>query len=79
MADQDVNVSVADDHLGKFDEVVKRMEQAGLKVQQRHDALGIVSGSIPSEKRADLDNVPGVASVEASQTIQLPPPDSKLQ
>ena len=78
MPDEDVNVSIADDHLGRFDEVVRRMERAGLKVQQKLPAIGIVSGSIDSGKVESLEQLPEVSAVERSRSIQIPPPESDI-
>jgi hypothetical protein len=78
MPDEDVNVSVADDHLGRFDEAVQRMEQAGLKVQQTLPAIGIVSGAIDASKIDNLEKLPEVSGVERSRTVRIPPPDSDV-
>jgi hypothetical protein len=79
MAAEQVNVSVADDHLDRFSEVVQRLEQAGLNVEQQLQGLGAVSGSIESDKLADLERVKGVAAVEPARTFQIAPPDSEIQ
>lgn len=79
MPDEDVNVSVADDHLGKMDEVVERMERAGLRVEQRLDAIGVVSGTIDAARVEHLENVGGVASVERSRQVSIPPPQDETQ
>ena len=79
MAAEDVNVSVADDHLDGFPDVVERMKKVGLKVHQQMEAVGVVSGSIDPAKLADLERVEGVAAVEPSRSFQLPPPESDVQ
>ena len=79
MAAEDVNVSVADDHLHGFPDVVERMKKAGLKVHQQMEAVGVVSGSIDPAKLSDLEQVEGVAAVEPSRRFQLPPPESDVQ
>lgn len=79
MPDEDVNVSVADAHLGQFDAAVRRMEQAGLKVQNTLPAIGVVSGTIDSDSIAGLEQLPEVSSVERSREIRIPPPDSEIQ
>ena len=79
MAIENVNVSVTDDYLDRFPEVVKAAKKAGLKVEQEMETLGIVSGCIDAAKVDDLSRVRGVAAVERARTIQLPPPDSEIQ
>jgi hypothetical protein len=73
MATEDVNVSIDDAHLGRFDEVVRQVERAGLKVQQRLAVAGVVSGSIDADKLSELERVPGVAAVERSREVHIPP------
>ena len=79
MAAEDVNVSIADDHLDRFPDVVQRMKEAGLRVSQQMEAVGVVSGSIDPTKLSDLKQVEGVAAVERSRSFQLPPPESDVQ
>jgi len=43
------------------------------------DDLGVVSGSVAPEKIGQLAAVSGVASVEASREVSIPPPDSPVQ
>jgi hypothetical protein len=79
MPDEDVNVSIAEDHLDQIDEVVKRMERAGLRVDQRLDAIGVVSGSIDPARVGSLESVGGVANVERSRQVGIPEPDEEIQ
>jgi hypothetical protein len=81
MAAQGVTVAIDDAHLApsQFDAVVRRLEQAGLKVESRGQITGIVSGSIEPDKLPALARVPGVAAVERSREIRIPPPDSEIQ
>ena len=79
MPAEDVNVSVADDHLGRFPEVVRRMEQAGLKVGQQLEAVGVVSGSIDPARLPDLEQVLGVTAVERTRQVRIAPPESDVQ
>ena len=79
MAAEDVNVSVDEDHLDHFDDVVRAIEKAGMKVQRRLALTGVVSGSIDTARLPDLEQVPGVAAVERSRVVRIPPPESELQ
>jgi hypothetical protein len=76
---EQVNISVADDYLEKFSEVVQRIEQAGLTVEQQLEMVGVITGSIDSDKIANLDKIEGIAAVERSRSYQLPPADSPIQ
>ena len=64
MLHADVNVSVADEYLGRFDEAVQRMEEAGLEVLERLPAIGIVTGSIDADGFEGLKRLPEVSDVE---------------
>ena len=78
MLHDDVNVSVADDYLGRFDEAVQRMEEAGLAVLQRLPAIGIVTGSIHAAGFESLRLLPEVSDVErCCRARRVPPPDAK--
>jgi hypothetical protein len=79
MAKEVVNISVADDYIDRFSEVVKACKKTGLKVEQQMEQIGVVSGAIDSAKVAALSKVKGVAHVERPRQIQLPPPESDVQ
>lgn len=79
MPTEQVSISVADAFLDRFAEVVKRIEQAGLTVDQQLDMIGVITGSIDSDDIGKLDQVEGIAAVERSRGFQLPPPDSPTQ
>ena len=69
------SVVLADDHLQRVPEVVKRLRSAGMRVDQVHESLGTVTGSMPPGKRGAVEKLPGVAVVQESQDYQLPPFD----
>jgi hypothetical protein len=71
----DVDVSVADDYLGRFDEAVQRMEEAGLEVLERLPAIGIVTGSIDDGGFESLKRLPEVSDVERCRAKRIAPPD----
>ncbi|HWI02417.1 MAG TPA: hypothetical protein VNT52_01065, partial [Acidimicrobiales bacterium] len=52
---------------------------AGMHVDEVLDAMGIITGSVPADRRAALERLPGVAAVEAEQTFQIAPPDADIQ
>ena len=70
-----VNVSVADEYLGRFDEAVRRMEEAGLEVQERLPVIGIVTGSIDYDGFECLKLLPEVSGVERCRARASAPPD----
>jgi UDP-N-acetylmuramate-alanine ligase len=72
-------VSVNDDHLDRFSKVVKDVEDVGMEVEQKMEDLGVLTGSIDSEKVEPLRRVEGVSHVEESRRFEIPPPDSDIQ
>lgn len=72
-------VTVADDALKNIHELADRLAAKGMKVDRVLPITGIISGSCPSTKMGDLENVDGVTSVEEETSAEIPPPDSSLQ
>jgi len=72
-------VSVDDEHLDRFSEVVRGVEDLGMEVEQKMEDLGVLAGSIDSERVEALRRVEGVSHVEESRGFQIPPPDSDVQ
>lgn len=74
-----ISVSVDEQHLDRFTEVVKEIRQAGMKVEQQLKDIGVITGTIDSAKVESLSKVKGVAHVEESRQFQIAPPDSDIQ
>ena len=74
-----ITVSVADDAMGRIDEVVSALESGGMHVEQVLRPIGVITGSVDTRRVHALGSVAGVAAVEPQRTVQLPPPDSDVQ
>ncbi|TWF74735.1 hypothetical protein FHX44_11617 [Pseudonocardia hierapolitana] len=74
-----VTVSVTDEAVGRIDEVVAALEHGGMHVDQVLRPIGLITGSIDTQRVQALGDVAGVAAVERQRTVQLPPPDSDVQ
>ncbi|HET7326678.1 MAG TPA: hypothetical protein VFJ14_05255 [Nocardioidaceae bacterium] len=74
-----VSVTIADEHLAEIESVAGALRDRGMEVEHVHDALGIITGSMPDDSRQALTAVDGVASVDEEMHYQVPPPDSPLQ
>lgn len=79
MAGEKVTVSVDDAHLELIDEVVGRLQAAGMLVEQVLRPIGVITGSVDSPVRETLGRLAGVAAVEPQRTFRLPPPGSEVQ
>lgn len=79
MTEVKVSVSVNDSHLGRIGEVSEAAEAAGMTVQGREAAIGVLTGSIAADKLDRLRSVAGVEHVEAQREVRIPPPDSPVQ
>ena len=64
---------------GEAEQVAEQLRAAGMTVEQVLSAVGIVTGSVDSERRASLAAVPGVVAVELDRPVQLGPPDAEIQ
>ncbi len=74
-----LTVSVDDEYMEALDDVVERLQSAGMEVDEVLPTLGAVTGSADAGQLTALADVEGVAAVEPARTIQLPPPDSPVQ
>lgn len=74
-----LTVSVADDHLKDFSDVVARCRKAGMSVTQEMKSIGVISGSIDESALEKLSQVKGVSQVEPERSFQIAPPDSDVQ
>jgi len=72
-------VSVDDDHLDGMDEVAAGVREAGMRVADVLDTVGMITGMAHPESLDVLGSVPGVARVERQHGYQLAPPDSDVQ
>jgi nitrate reductase NapAB chaperone NapD len=72
-------VSIDDQYLPEMSQMVHRLEQAGLEVEQTLGELGVVSGTAEAENISALRDLDGVASVDAEREVVLPPPDAPIQ
>lgn len=55
-----------------------QMRDAGLQVEHTLDAIGIVTGSVPRSRLADLSSLSGT-SVELDAGVHIAPPESPIQ
>ena len=78
-ADVEVIVTVADAHLSKLPALAAQLAAKGLKVAHTMESTGMISGSAPRGKLAQLRAVDGVTAVEASGSVQIAPPDAEVQ
>ena len=78
-ADIEVIVTVADEHLSKLPALAAQLMAKGLKVAHTMESTGMISGSAPRGKLAQLRAVDGVTAIEASGSMQIAPPDAEVQ
>jgi hypothetical protein len=64
---------------GEPEPVAAQLRAAGMTVERVLGAVGVITGSVDSERRASLAAVPGVVAVELDRPVQLAPPDSAIQ
>ncbi len=79
MSEVQISVSVDDAHLSQIEQISRQLESSGMNVEQTLSSLGIISGSIQSEKLNSLYQVEGIKNVEPEQSYRLAPPNSDIQ
>lgn len=79
MAQAAITVSIDDQHLSQIEQVSQALQRSGMTVEQTLPIVGIITGTMPSEKIDDLREIEGVQSIELQQGYQLPAPGSDIQ
>ncbi|ATB49494.1 hypothetical protein [Corallococcus macrosporus] len=62
----------------RFEDVIARLQAAGLEIEQVLEESGVVLGSAEPDRLPSLSAVRG-ATVEAQRSVRLSPPDSDIQ
>ena len=73
-----LSISVDDAALAFFDQVVKKVVKAGMRVIGQYPELGVLTGNIEESRIGHLRAIKGVASIERQRNFQLPPPESAI-
>ncbi|MDJ0570552.1 MAG: hypothetical protein QNJ53_16115 [Pleurocapsa sp. MO_192.B19] len=79
MSQVKISVSVDDAHLPQIKQVSQQLQSSGMNVEQTLLTIGVVSGSIQSNKLNSLYQIEGVKNIESQQNYQLDPPNSDPQ
>ena len=79
MSQVQVSVSVDNAHLPQIGQVSQQLQSSGMNVEQTLSSIGVINGSIESDKVNSLYQIEGVQNVEPQQGYQLAPPNSELQ
>jgi hypothetical protein len=74
-----VQISVADDYLTRFADVVGRVQKLGFEMEQELPDIGVMVGQMPAERVGELESVEGVGYFERPRSFQVPPPESDIQ
>lgn len=76
MAKLSLLVSVSEEYLDQMPAIVKKLQAIGMTNIESMDAVGIITGLLEENKKADVHCIEGVAQVELSEERQVPPTDS---
>lgn len=79
MSEVKISVSVDDAHLPRMQQISQQLQSSGMKIEQTLSSIGVICGSIQSDKLNSLYQVEGVKNIESQQGYQLAPPDSNVQ
>jgi hypothetical protein len=75
----EVVVSVDDAHAEEVSSVADGLRSAGMEVSDVSPELGVVTGRVNAQDMDRLSSVEGVAAVERSREVGVPPPDEPVQ
>lgn len=79
MSQVQVSVSVDDAYMSQIEQISQQLQSSGMNVEQTLSSIGVINGSIESDKVNSLYQIEGVQNVESQQGYQLAPPNSELQ
>lgn len=79
MSEVRISVCVDDSHISEIEQISQKLRSSGMNVEQTLSTIGIVSGSIQSNKLNSLYQIEGVKNVEHQQSYQLAPPNFPIQ
>jgi hypothetical protein len=79
MSQVQISVSVDDAHLSQIEQISEQLKSSGMNVEQTLSTIGVINGSIQSDRLNSLEQIEGVKSVEPQQGYQLAPPSSDIQ
>lgn len=79
MSQIQVSVSVANAHLSQIQQISQQLQSSGMNVEQTLSSIGVINGSIQSDRLNSLYQIEGVQNVESQQSYQLAPPSSNIQ
>jgi len=74
-----ITVLVDEDALPRIKSLARRLENAGLKIDDVQEATGTITGTISANKVRTLTKLEGVAAVEEGRRVSIPPPESEVQ
>jgi glutamate/tyrosine decarboxylase-like PLP-dependent enzyme len=73
MKEVNLVVLVSEGHLNRFIEVAEECRKAGLRIENEMASIGLIVGTIDAARADDLRAIAGVADVQPSSDLQLPP------
>ncbi len=77
--EEELLVSVDDEHLESLSEVTDHLTRAGMRVDRTLPEIGTVIGVAPAGALERLKGVRGVSAVSPARGFQAPPPDAEVQ
>ncbi len=79
MSQIQISVSIDNAHLPQINQISQQLQSSGMNVERTLSTIGVISGSIQSDRLNSLYQIEGVQNVEPQQSYQLAPPSSELQ
>lgn len=74
-----ITVTVTEAYADRTAEVADQLRGAGMTVERVLEALSMVTGTVEADRRAALEAIVGVASIDTERVYRLPDPGSDVQ
>lgn len=71
MSQIQVSICIDDTHLSQVQQIAEQLKSSGMTVEQVLETIGIVTGSIESDRVNNLHKIEGVQNVELQEIYRI--------
>lgn len=75
----EVIVTLDETHRSRMSDVAAKLKAKGLRDINLLDSIGAITGRVTAAQVLALREIAGISAVETSGSVEIAPPDSKIQ
>ena len=75
---KDIVITIAEQHIPETSAIAGKMRTQGVELTGVHD-FGVITGTVEESAIPELRRLPGIATLDLDQPVQLPPPGCDVQ